>query len=403
MNNNFPPNIIGFDLNLSDICNLTCDFCYTKGGCKKAYSEERVQKTFEWFFKQYQIGQTNRAHVTFYGGEPLIEFEHIKHIVQEQSQIAKSKNINMVFSIVTNMTLADEEKILWCKQNRVGIHPSIDGCEEAQNMYRKFKNGEGSANIVYKNAKILLREMPGRSCRMTVGPQTVQYTAKSIKFVCEELGFRTVNAILAGGVLWTDSQLEIFKEQITDVTNWWLDQMRQNKHYSLYHIRNMLDGMRRGTRRKKLCPSGTSRVGIDSDGNLWPCHRFCNYRTDTRFKLGTIYEGYTNQQVFEQINNYDLYEANKEKCKNCRAQISCHALCMHESLEAYGELFRFTDHYCKVWPFYWDMACVVKDIMVKEKNQLFKKLYIDPPPPPAQIYTCRNCKNFEPKKLNKLF
>lgn len=374
------PVITQVDLPLSDRCNLNCGFCYTKGGHGNSFSQEHIDKVFDWMFSQYNAGATPEQRqwgirVTIYGGEPLLEWENLKNVVVSKKALAETVGIKLQFSLVTNMTLLTEEKLDWLIANRVGVHPSIDGCQPAQDAERKFADGSGSSAIVYQNAKMLLSKIGGRSCRMTVSPSTVQYLYDSILFMTKEIGFKTVNGVLAGGVEWTDEALATHTQQIEKVTDWWIDEMREGRHWDLYHLRNMFMGIWSGRRMRKLCPSGVSHVGVDTQGNILPCHRFCNLQSTPEYLLGTLETGITNLSLVETIKNYDLAEANKERCKDCPAVLSCHALCLHEMMLAGNGMFEPCEHYCKVWPVYWRVAMRAHTILMAENNDLYLRMY----------------------------
>lgn len=374
------PVITQVDLPLSDVCNLNCSFCYTKGGYGNKFSQAHIDKCFDWMFRQFNAGATEEQRkygirVTIYGGEPLVEWENLKNVVVTKKALAASQNIILQFSIVTNMTLLTEDKLDWLLANRVGIHASIDGCAPAQDTERRFHNGQGTSEIVYANARRLLAKAPGRSCRMTVAPSTVQYLYDSIVFMTKEIGFQTVNAVLAGGVEWTDANLEVHKAQIEKVTDWWIDEMRQGRHWSLYHLRNMFMGIWSGRRMRGLCSSGVSHIGIDTAGNFYPCHRFCNLQSVPEYLLGTLDTGFTNLGLRDLLMKYDLAEANKERCKDCPAVLGCHAFCLHEMMLAGNGMFEPLAHYCKIWPFYWKMATRAHSVLMAENNQLYVKTY----------------------------
>jgi len=65
----------------------------------------------------------NDYHVSFFGGEPLLNWDLITHAVPVLKNDPKNKGI----CIITNLTLIDEEKIAYIKEQGVGISWSFDG------------------------------------------------------------------------------------------------------------------------------------------------------------------------------------------------------------------------------------------------------------------------------------
>ncbi|MBN1234101.1 MAG: radical SAM protein [Candidatus Coatesbacteria bacterium] len=101
-------------LEISQDCNNRCYYCTYSG----KYSTHRVHRgvsmTFDIAIKaiedflEHSVDAKVRA-ITFYGGEPLLEFELIKQIIT----YLEDKGIECYFSISTNGALLTEEIIDW--------------------------------------------------------------------------------------------------------------------------------------------------------------------------------------------------------------------------------------------------------------------------------------------------
>ena len=381
------------DIMLTRRCNLCCSFCYirSKSTDVPANEVERNIATCNWIVKQYKetMAEVPKEHrriqLNLYGGEPTVAWDSVKAI-HEWRKTVTDVPVNM--GLVTNMVLMDEAKIDWCIANRVGIHPSIDGCKEVEDTYRITEAGKTVSDQVFRNARILTAKIKGRSCRSTLDPKTVPYMFKSVQFITEDLGFETVNQILAGGVKWEDSDLEVVKQQTTQITDWWINKMRDGKHYSIYYIRNMLGGIWNPMRKRGLCSSGISHAAIDTDGRILPCHRFCNEDTPVEYVMGNIHEGgVVNKKLEDTLRSFDLAKYHKDRCSTCIAVNSCMALCLHEMM-LNGSMFEPLPHYCKIWPFYYTEAMRAHAILDAEKNQLYYQTYrprpVQPQPQPQR-------------------
>ena len=115
---------------------------------------------------------------------------------------------------------------------------------------------------------------------------------------------------------------------------------------------------------------------VDTNGNIYPCHRFCNDSTPAEYTMGNIHTGGVVNKVLEdKLKNFDLASYHKEKCSTCIAVNSCMALCIHEMMLAGNGMFEPLPHYCKMWKFYYTEAMRAHAIMDAEKNQLYYSLY----------------------------
>ena len=371
------------DLVLTRLCNLRCRFCYlhAKTSTSDPGEVERNLKICGLILKQFREGHLkhNFLNINLYGGEPLCAWDSVKAINEWRGEF---QDVNVNLSLVTNMSLLDEDKMNYCIVNRIGIHPSIDGCKEVEDMFRITRDGKTVSDQVYENARRLTKKLKGRSCRSTICPETVPYMLKSVKFICEDLGFDINNQVLAGGVKWTDEDIEGIKAQTRLISDWWMDKMRAGKHYSLYYLRNMLAGIWNPIRNRRLCGAGCAHGSIDTDGTIFPCHRFNGPETPKEYVMGNIFNGgVTNVDLEKKIMGHDVALYLKDKCSTCIAVNSCHALCLHEMM-LNGSMFEPLDHYCKIWPFYYQEAMRVHSIMVAERNPLYLSTY--KPRPPTQ-------------------
>lgn len=68
------------------------------------------------------------------GGEPLLNFPVIKHIIEYSEKKKGAKQIS--FSVVSNLTLLTDEMIGFFCEHKVSVSTSVDGDEMLHNFYR---------------------------------------------------------------------------------------------------------------------------------------------------------------------------------------------------------------------------------------------------------------------------
>lgn len=219
------------EVDITNKCNLSCSYCYHKD-----YHESRDIST-----KAIQIVNSipNVERMTFYGGEPLLNFDAIK-------QIKKPKR----WRIVTNLTTITPEMATYIKVKGGRLQVSLDGVEQAHNKYR------GNTYRIVRNNILKYRSIID-NIRMTIMPDTLQYLSDSIKDIAS-MGVKHVSPV--------------FCREIFDTYDW------ENYRYQLKDIRNipiknkiLKDAYRVSTR--KQCGAGLGMRFIDVDGNNYVCHR----------------------------------------------------------------------------------------------------------------------------------
>src|SRR5258708_4683096 len=191
---NFP--LTTMVMNVTNQCNLACTYCYEYGEDKivdtengkqsKFMAESTAMQSVDFLLKE--SGQV--AHLTFFGGETLLNFPVLKSTIAYARKQAAELGKEIDFSLTTNATLLKPEIIEFLAENRVGVTISIDGPREMQDKFRVFHNGAGSYDVVAPKIKELLRVHRSRpiGARVTLTSDTLDIT-KIYRHLTEEIGF----------------------------------------------------------------------------------------------------------------------------------------------------------------------------------------------------------------------
>ena len=124
--------------NVSNMCNLNCKYCYASGGNYKRENSIMDLKTADKIIDSV-IKKYNRVNVIyFFGGEPLINFKLIKHIVERLENHYIGETLD--FRIVTNGTFLTYKRLNYMGKHNFTISLSLDGPKDIH----EFLRGEGS-------------------------------------------------------------------------------------------------------------------------------------------------------------------------------------------------------------------------------------------------------------------
>src|SRR6202043_2733469 len=98
-------------LNLTNQCNLSCQYCYEFGDDKVATPEGKPKfmdletaKASVDFLLEQSAGR-GAVHITFFGGETLMNFPLLKSVVAYASERVATQGRSIDFSLTTNGTL----------------------------------------------------------------------------------------------------------------------------------------------------------------------------------------------------------------------------------------------------------------------------------------------------------
>ena len=315
------------ELIVTENCNLNCHYCFIKGKREKKMSLD-IAKTAINFLLLYS-GTAKDLNVTIFGGEPLLEIETVENIIDYCNILEKelpSKKIS--FSVTTNGTLITEE-ILTKINGRFLLLLSIDGNEEAHNLFRVDKKGEGSFGMVFSKISLLKRYQGWVGARMTIHPETVSSLFKNVEFLYDN----GVNQFILGtcyGPKWDERALRNYERELLKVSIFYT-QKSQNKNpiritfFEKSENKNdCLDGI-------WGCRAGRNSVAVDQKGDIYPCSKFIGLESFgcDEFRLGNIFDGITNFQLREELST--MTNNNFGQCTSCDEISSCVGGCPAEN------------------------------------------------------------------------
>lgn len=365
------------DTAFSDKCCLRCGFCYARFNTGENYDRARMDATFNWFYGQYLDFYKNHTkrerstvEINFYGGEPTVEWKHLVEDIPFRRKMAEDLGMKANFTIVSNLALLNTERLDWLQQNDVHVSCSIDGCQEAEDYWRKFENGEGASKFVFPNAVEIRKRKMARVVRMTTTPQTVKWFSKSVKFLAEELKFNTINCVTATGVDWTDEALETYEQQLSETTDWWIERVRHGKWNPLYYLNKRLPYIWGKSRERGGCGAGRSMVCADTHGLLWPCHRFAGGDVSSKWCLGDIYNGITNTEPLSRIDFINFTETDfLPECRTCDYKYACGNFCICEMVSSGMKYPNKAD--CRITKSQINEAVRAHNTLISENNPLY--------------------------------
>ena len=136
-------------MNVTSKCNLSCKYCYEYGEDRitepatkpRFMSEETARQSVD--FMLAESGNSPSVHLTFFGGETLLNFKVLKYALSYAKEKAAALGKTVDASLTTNATLLRDEIIDWMVAENVGVTVSMDGAQEQQDKLRVFSNGMG--------------------------------------------------------------------------------------------------------------------------------------------------------------------------------------------------------------------------------------------------------------------
>jgi len=116
-------------------CNFRCRYCFVSKN-SKTISFKTGKKAIDFLFSSLH----HDLSLTFFGGEPLLEYNLVKNLVEYAYQKAENLNKKIQFGIVSNGSLITDEILNFCKKYKIIFALSCDGMKLSQDIYRVLEN-----------------------------------------------------------------------------------------------------------------------------------------------------------------------------------------------------------------------------------------------------------------------
>jgi uncharacterized protein len=343
-------------LNVTNQCNLNCGYCYEYSADKiavnkdkpKYMSESVAQAAIDTLFRE-SPGR-RKLHVTFFGGESLLNFPLMQSTVAYADNKALQEPRIVEYSLTTNATLLTEEIADFLAAHRFGVTVSVDGDKELHDRMRVFHNGRGSYDVIAPKIKMLLSRHKTNSigARVTLS-SGVHHVRRIYDHLTKELGFEGVGFSPATanqdrlyhiGPQKMDSVLDQFAELAWEYRDF---AVRGGQHY-FTNVSDTLKELHTGVSKAYTCGAGLGMLGVGTSGDIGACHRFVDAPVA---QMGNVVNGGIDHGARHKFLEGHHIGARPD-CHTCWVRPICAGGCYHEAFIHHGDtaasLLKTCDH-----------------------------------------------------------
>ncbi len=326
-------------LNIAHDCQLRCKYCFASmgdfGKGRKLMSFETGKHAIDFLLEN--SGDRPNLEVDFFGGEPLMNFNTVKQIVEYARSRENEYGKKFRFTITTNGLLLDDDKIEFINKEMSNVVLSIDGRKEVNDYFRVLPNGQGCYDMILPKYKKLVE---GRGDKEYYVRGT--FTNKNLDFSNDvfalyEAGF---DQISIEPVVGNDDEYALTEKELPAVFKEYevlakkiIDNEKKGNKFNFFHFMIDLDQGPCAIKRLRGCGCGNDYVAITPDGDIFPCHQFVGV---DEYKMGNIDEGTFNQEMKADFSKCHIYS--KPDCRRCWAKFYCSGGCNANNYKYMGDV-----------------------------------------------------------------
>jgi len=341
-------------------CNQNCIYCQASA---KDLTDKGLDMDIETAERTVnRIFETPNDHITieFQGGEPLVNWEAVKFIVEYAREKEKETNKEVDFSLVTNLSLLTEERLDFLAEKLVGICTSLDGPEEVHNKNRPYPKGNGYAETVkwIKKYRQKKEEMEKKGKTLTRINSLVTLSKISLDYPEEiineylRLNFRGIHLRPLSYLGYSSGN---FKDKMGYPVEDFLDFWKESLDYivEINNLGNYFHERETRIRLRKIlvrqdpgytdlsspCGAAIGQMLYNYDGDVYTCDEGRMIEDDT-FKIGEVkkdsYEDMIGSDTTQAVINCSLLD--NFPCRSCVYKPFC-GVCPVKNYNNYGNMF----------------------------------------------------------------
>lgn len=341
-------------LHIAHDCNLACKYCFAEEG---EYHGRRALMSYEVGKKALDFliansGNRINLEVDFFGGEPTMNWDVVKRLVEYGRSQEKAHNKKFRFTLTTNGVLLNDEIMEFCNREMSNVVLSLDGRKEVNDFMRPTRNNHGSSYDIIvpkfqkfaEQRKVLKKDYYVRGTFTHYNLDFSEDVKHYADLGFDQLSMEPVVAAPEDDYAIREEDLPQILEEYDRLAVEYIKRKKEGRGFNFFHFMINLDQGPCVAKRLSGCGSGTEYLAVTPWGDLYPCHQFVGQED---FLLGNVDDGIVKTEIRDEFKMCNVYA--KEKCRECFARFYCSGGCAANSYNFHGCI---TDAY--------DIGCVMQ-------------------------------------------
>lgn len=353
---------------LTHDCTLRCRYCYAGRKYAHAMSQDTAQRGME-------LGLDEAARigcgldVSFFGGEPLLEWNLLQFCHEYLSRRAEEVNIPVRYGITTNGTLLTQDKLEWMAARDFLIGLSLDGSPAMHDTNRRFADGRGSLAAVMQ-ALERINAFPKLRSKVicVVNPDNHHYLRAGVRWLHEH--YRgNIGLNFDYWSEWTDAQFESLTRELEGMVSDITDSYRIGQPMRVEAIDGKIRShLYAGKDFCNHCRIGEQEIAVSVDGKLFPCSRMVGVGDEPEITFGDVRCGIDRAKQ----HYYIATRGNATpECRICALRRRCTNTCGCTNYAGTGRINHVSPFLCNLQQTLIRLADELAETLYQEKNSVF--------------------------------
>lgn len=313
--NNYSTRFAGFQILPTTACNARCFYCYEQS-YKAVCMKDAVAKAIPSFIESY-MGMVDNVHVTWFGGEPMLEIDRIYELSNQIIDMSEKHGIGYTSDIITNATLATADVVRLlvhdCRVSQAQV--TLDGLAEEHLRRKAYISKDVTFDSVLLAMDAFVEQGAKLLIRLNIDRRNYRDCLNLIPLLGERYkGLDTV-MLYAAPLYGSGNQEDFFTEDD-------LSEIYKSVFYAMIDAGfiQTVDGLPLNFNNATCSAQMINNFVIDPSGDVFKCEHLL---TEGRQRIGNVFEGVLFNEAMVEWASPNI----PAKCRKCVFLPSCQAGC----------------------------------------------------------------------------
>jgi len=325
---------------ISQDCNLRCEYCFAETGDfgmgRKLMTFETGKKAIDFLLNM--SANRENLELDFFGGEPLMNFDVVKQVVEYARSKEKEYNKKFRFTITTNGMLLDDDKIDFINREMSNVVLSVDGRKEVNDRVRKRVDGTGCYDRIMPKFRNLVGKRGNKEyyVRGTFTKYNLDFSEDVFDLYnqgFDQISVEPVVSESSADYAITEKELPAIFTEYERLAERIIENEKKGGKFNFFHFMLDLDQGPCAIKRLRGCGAGNEYVAVTPDGDIYPCHQFVGMEN---YKMGNLDEDTFDNNIKKEFASCHVYS--KPECRQCWAKFYCSGGCNANNYQYTGDI-----------------------------------------------------------------
>jgi uncharacterized protein len=324
------PNLLEAWINVTQNCNLNCDYCYLNHE-KKHMSLDVGKKVIDTIFEEAMYNGYERVLIKYAGGEPLLQFPLVKKLQKYAIELAEKNDVILNGFVVTNGTLLNRSILASIKSLELRLVISMDGLGKYHDSQRHFPDGSGSFKAVERGVDLAIEYELDPYILVTVSSKNINGLPALTDWILDRKLFFNFNFYRENNLsAAAHPELDLEERKIiSGMLNAYKVIENNLPEYSL--LASLLDKVNLSSPHLRTCNACRNYLVFDTEGRIGKCHMQMDNPVTDICSVHPLNDIQDEADIFQNISVED-----RQECKNCKWKYWCTSGCPYATYRATG-------------------------------------------------------------------